>query len=309
MTKSEATMSTSFETFYMDASLTGHLFLRPSIYVGRSYQRIFSSNPYQGLARIAEVFTRVLLFALLPLLALLSLPLIPLGMIFKGISVQFSAPSVFYSKEEAKDGKLNVLDNGDCLFESFHVNYKLSQPNASQVKVTREDVAKERLETVQWMREHYKNDKNLQNMLLQSMEEHYQAKKEKIREDLDFKQTQVISNELKAVIAKLAKECEELERIGQQLTDTICTKNEEDPLMLLPIIDVVESYMREMEVQGVFGGAAELYALSSRHQRCITVHKPLQRPETLNEHFVTEKAPAFHFFHDKSHYNVYFPAK
>lgn len=317
MTQHEVSFSDTFREFYLDESLTGHLLLRPSLFVGRSYQRIISANSAHGVARVAEVFTRILLFVVLPLIAIVSLLLVPFGLAFKGISAQFRPATYYYSKNMAVNGQIRIPDNGDCLFESFHVSFSLNLPHAPQVRVTRKDVLIERQETVQWIRDHFQQDKNLQNMLLQSMLEHYQNKLNKFQQEVEAKKSLSLFGQLdatqeeqnKQTLIALEKKQPELQAICERLDNLLCSKNDEDPMMLVPIMDVVEAYLHEMKVQGEFGGGAELYALSSRYQRCVKVHKAGQNPEVVNAHFVTEKTPALHLRHSSNHYTVDLLAK
>ncbi|MCC5832216.1 MAG: hypothetical protein JJU12_04145 [Chlamydiales bacterium] len=74
-------------TFYLNENLHGHFLLAPSIWVGKSYGRIFSPIKESGCAAFAEFIQRIALFIILPLAALLSAFLIPFGLAVKGLSL------------------------------------------------------------------------------------------------------------------------------------------------------------------------------------------------------------------------------
>lgn len=77
--------SRTFKEFYLDDSLVGHLFLRPSIFVGNSYKWVFSKLETNGCDAVIEVITRIVLFIILPIIALLSVFGVPIGLICKGL--------------------------------------------------------------------------------------------------------------------------------------------------------------------------------------------------------------------------------
>lgn len=92
MTTSSEGVSRSFTEFYLDESISGHIFLKPSIFVGKSYERIFSDVLVNGCDAVIEVITRIVLFFILPVIALLSALFIPIGLLCKGVSCLVCPP-------------------------------------------------------------------------------------------------------------------------------------------------------------------------------------------------------------------------
>ncbi|NGX61675.1 MAG: hypothetical protein K940chlam9_01164 [Chlamydiae bacterium] len=76
----------SFVQFYCNENLTGHFLLKPSLQIGKGYQRVFSSVEQSGCQAVAEVIKRIGLFIILPLGAILAAVLIPFGLATKGIA-------------------------------------------------------------------------------------------------------------------------------------------------------------------------------------------------------------------------------
>lgn len=92
MTTSSEGVSRTFTDFYLDESISGHIFLKPSIFVGKSYEWIFSDVLVHGCDAVIEVITRIVLFLILPVIALLSALFIPIGLLCKGISYLVCPP-------------------------------------------------------------------------------------------------------------------------------------------------------------------------------------------------------------------------
>lgn len=77
-------MSSSNCNFYTNPNLTGHLFLRPSIWVGHMAQREVSSLPTKG--KFKEILLRIILPILIALVCIPCVILIPIGVIIKLIA-------------------------------------------------------------------------------------------------------------------------------------------------------------------------------------------------------------------------------
>lgn len=93
--------SSSFADFYLNENLSGHLFLRPSIWVAKSYKWIFSDIETQGCCAVIEVISRIALFIILPIIAIISAIFIPIGLVSKGIASLCSPP--ISSKKNAEE--------------------------------------------------------------------------------------------------------------------------------------------------------------------------------------------------------------
>ncbi|MFC2049224.1 OTU domain-containing protein [Chlamydiota bacterium] len=82
----------TFVDWYVDDTIPGHRPLAPSIFVGRTYKSIFSPLEERGCETVIEVFLRVLIFAILPCVAIFAALLIPLGLITKSIGGCCASP-------------------------------------------------------------------------------------------------------------------------------------------------------------------------------------------------------------------------
>ncbi len=96
----DITQSRSFCDFYRDETLFGHSLLVPSIYVVDSYQRIFSEVKQEGCDALIEVISRIVLFVILPVIAVICLVVTPIGLICKACVSLCCAPPEFMRKPQ-----------------------------------------------------------------------------------------------------------------------------------------------------------------------------------------------------------------
>ncbi len=225
----------------------------------------------------------------------------------------------YHSKTIEHDGEIIVADNGDCLFEA---SGWLSQINGSLIVSIEEEralsTAKERLETMQWIKSEYPSNEELQRRLVSSMAEHYQAKLEKLETEQSEKRDLLVSGfiqdpqqqgEAKKRIEVLTQEMDHLFMIMVQISAAFGRAHSTE-INFPAVAGLVEGYIEEMSQAGEHGGAAELFALSCRHKVCIHVyHKNgivgKEPYEIINDGF-TGKPPRG-FTHTRNHYNPYFP--
>jgi hypothetical protein len=101
-------VSSSFSEWFLDEHISGHLLLRPSIFVGRSYKNIFSKlENHNCCSQMCEVLSRIVLFLALPIIAVLAGILFPFGLIAKGIGTCSSSNRKCEPKADEKKNHLN----------------------------------------------------------------------------------------------------------------------------------------------------------------------------------------------------------
>ncbi len=217
-------------------------------------------------------------------------PLIPAAKeyLFLSLWIESIQHHYDYFKCAIREGEVAVPDNGDCLFEAslYHSEMNGSRQNNLQ---------EERQLTVQWMRDNNENVV-LRGHLATSLAEHYFAKIEHLEAD-------------RQGLAEIAGTEERRQQIGEEIQNI-------ETQYIFPILSetttpFLEEYFQEMSKQGIHGGAAELYALSCRHQVCVKIHA--KRGEditqdahiTMNPELESGERPARHFTHSRNHYNPY----
>src|ERR1700733_2600151 len=84
--------SRSFGDFYLDGTLTGHIFLKPSILVGDTCQWIFSELQGKGCDAVSEVISRIVLAIIITIIAPFAALAVPFGLVCKGFASLCSPP-------------------------------------------------------------------------------------------------------------------------------------------------------------------------------------------------------------------------
>lgn len=221
----------------------------------------------------------------------------------------------FRQTKMGEEGEILIDDNGDCLFASF-------LQTGLDKSIDEEKVAQERRDTIQWITENLEQVE-LQPHLINSLAEHYHTKIERLEQESEDIGAMLANASLLEAIdyAAAQKRQAEIPNEIELLYTTIIPKITEaigeahtGTTQFEPVTDLVPNYLAEMSGKGIHGGAAELYALSLRHQVCIKVYRKAagsriaKEPyETMNAHFETTENPARHFTHTLNHYNAYFP--
>lgn len=77
----------NIKELYLNSELSGHSLLEPSIWVKNSYRRVFSPIAQSGYKALTEVITRIALFIILPLAAVVSTLGIPFGLLIKSLDL------------------------------------------------------------------------------------------------------------------------------------------------------------------------------------------------------------------------------
>lgn len=220
----------------------------------------------------------------------------------------------YYSKTLVEEGEIPVPDNGNCIFQAFLEHGAM---NGS----TLVDPHKERLQTMEWIRENYNSDPILQRHLVNSIAEHYQTKMEKLEKEQEDLQSMLSNPSLSLGAANKSGMQLRLQTLPQEIDAVllgvmaqICEafgQAHSETINFLAVEGLVEGYLADLSQDGVHGGAAELYALSCRHKVCVCVHRKNghaidEKPyETINEQFKDKSSR--HFTHTRNHYNAYCP--
>lgn len=193
-------------------------------------------------------------------------------------------------------GEQCVKDNGDCLFEASTFLANVNDSNVGSAH-------QERIETVQWMRRHYRRDAGLQSALITSLLGHYEAEKRRLGEQ-------------QANLNALPNTQQQLQAVKAQI-DAAQTK--EDRLMASiggdfgAIAGLCEEYFTAMSQSGTHGGSAELYTLSHRHQVCFKIYRKESNRLSENpvviigEQYETTLGRTRLFTYTGNHYNPYTP--
>lgn len=208
-----------------------------------------------------------------------------------------------------------IKKNGDCLFESFVVQAYLHNSSIDGQTCT---ATSERKKTVDWIREHYPHDLELQQALTESMDDHYSAKNNQMGQELSNLATSIVVAE-DAQTQLLASQ--QFSLLESQKLDTDATAQFLNSTWhnftdlhrsLLP------EYLKEMEQGGTFGSSAELYALCKRHEVCAEIYyrdhntRAIIKNEgaTLNREALQgdHPKPVRSFLLEEKHYSPYFPS-
>ena len=217
-----------------------------------------------------------------------------------------------YPRQQIEANREVVMPSeGDCLFETSCWHSKI---NGSVIG----DALDERALTMDWIKANYATDQQLQLHLVRSMRAHYQAKLEKLEDEEENKQGIVNSGLLDADreqkkcflerLRMLPAEILSLTMILAQICDGLGVAFCEE-INFPAVASLVPGYIVEMSQKGEYGGDAELYALSCRHEVCIWVHPKtngeiVEKPNPIiNPHF-TEKLFR-RFIYINGHYNAY----
>lgn len=157
--------------FYTNSNIPGHIFLRPSIWVGKSCVRIFKPLPLNN--TIGEICYRIILPLLITLAFIPSVMLIPIGITVKGIAICIkdcsysSSSELSYSyenssseeeQEEPKESPINTrtsikresqdlekkskkdVQSKDELFVSFEMDEDLDEEPVFACPITQESL-------------------------------------------------------------------------------------------------------------------------------------------------------------------------
>lgn len=256
----------------------------------------------------------------------------------------------YHHRFEEKKGEVAIKDDGDCLFVSFYeamYQIKLKTFLADETKLLeqstqaaeserknieaqldvigkamqklekqKENSIQMRTEVVEWMTKNCAEDKELQKYLVNSFTEHTLEKIRKLETEIDNLKDMLSMSEIdiKSVGEQQQAAQEELDLLTNntlpKIMESMGTANNSE-IYFDQIADMVtESYFPEMAKQGVFGGAAELYALSEMHQLCIQVFQKTgnaieRKPAIINSKY--ENNGVCSLTHTHNHYNTYFP--
>ncbi len=200
-------------------------------------------------------------------------------------------------------GEIHVDDNGNCLFEAFAASIQLG--GSSDSATVKEKGLQARQNATQWIHDNYRIDRILQFNLLKSMCEHYEkltSRGESAHNDkytiLQAAYVSVSSNVIDTIAGQI-------ERLNEEEFNT---------WTLLPDdgLPFVEGYLEEVKQEGVFGGAAELYALSILFKTPVHIYfklpnQPLDQssePTVINKQFATQP---MQLTYDGRHYNSLLP--
>lgn len=212
------------------------------------------------------------------------------------------------------EGEIPIRDNGNCLFDAFIYQLRMKDPAIN-------NPVAERAETMQWIRDNLATNRDLKAHLVQSMYEHYQGEQDRVRnaqQNLQAIRQMEEGYEIQ-ITPQLFRENEEASSsLGERLDRIMgCFASTEN---LEPINDIVDDYLQAISQNGTYGGSAEWYALSMRHEVCVKVyskqtspHVISRTPQIINAQFETSDNPArcFTIFISPergSHYNCYFPS-
>jgi|GEM_PF-3868451 len=419
------TTNSPFCTWYLDETIPGHLPLIPSIFVGKTFQWLFSSIEKQGCEAALEVTLRIVVAIILPIIAVIALVFIPIGLISKSIgsccqngqedhtfsvrsggridiNSENSSPKYsprelgfvkqvqktlnniteklgnmtsktldikkiseaetilskneedilalqqitviddsqedpvidalnnlhflqakltslaflfHYDSHKLKEDIISVPDNGDCLFEAFLIHEKMENSTVNDAKY-------ERSAAVEWIRNHYKNDDELQRRLVNSMAEHYQTELEKLEKEFESladmtkdsslnllpQQLEEKRNRLKN---ELPQEMHNIYLILGKISEAFGEKFKKE-IHFKVVEDLVEGYLNAVSNPGIHAGSAELYALSCMYKVPILVyHKDGQvtkpKPyDSINEDTFKKNSPR-RFSHSHNHFEPLFP--
>lgn len=209
----------------------------------------------------------------------------------------------FLEKTLSSEGTIKVSDNGNCLFESFLVNSRMSVDNSSLIQSERE-------KTVKWIEDNYPKDEYLQLRLADSIEGHYH---DEIENNLGSIQG-LLEIEVLGGICEPGDTQAERDRLAQR------NKEIEEKFLLplskargkgnesfnyKPIEELLQGYLAQMKEDGTFGGPAEIYALSCLHEVPVVVYdRNIETYFKFNEDF---KSNAHYFQLKNKHYEPYFP--
>lgn len=221
----------------------------------------------------------------------------------------------FRTTKMGEEGEIVVDDNGDCLFASFI-------QSGLDVSMDGETIAAERKEALEWILVNYVENKELQRHLVNSLAEHYHTKIERLQQESE-NLTEILANSALLGAGDTLDAKKRLEAIPQEI-DLLYTEiipkitqaigeAHTGTISFGPISDLVPDYLAELSQKGVHGGAAELFALSCRHQVCIKIYRKAGSTiekvpyEIMNAEWETTETPARQFTHTLNHYNSYFP--
>lgn len=219
------------------------------------------------------------------------------------------------------NGELVAKENGDCLFESVLSALMEGVP-------TEERVLQERKETVAWMFQNYGEDKVLQMYLNESLQDFYYTLERKYDDEKASlssfrgasseqdaqRQAQIETlNYMLEVLRTDYLSALDATFVEDPSSDDEPPSDPSAPFNFEPIAKLVPYYLEYMMQKGEFGGAAELYALSRRHQVCVKVFAKNRQGiqgtphPIMNPEYESTERPAIHLTHDQLHYNSYFP--
>lgn len=205
-------------------------------------------------------------------------------------------------------GEASVPSDGDCLFTSFRFQ---SQMHGSENLGSGD----ERKDTVEWIRNNYHTNTELQLRLINSLFEHYQGLIDRKREEMPPKQLDESIREELERSALEARIAEEIRTLMINKMDPINKAIASETEKFEKVRHLVPDYLEEMAQPKVFGGSAELYALSFRHRVCVIIHPKkgdlIGSPskDKINAQFETPDRPARHFTKTANHYNPLIPKK
>lgn len=159
-------------------------------------------------------------------------------------------------------------------------------------------------EAVDWMRKNYAKHERLQHELVSSLTVHYLAKMEKL--DQELKEISGWDESLAGPTKERQNAIKkELELIQTMKIDAITKARggAHEPLNFGLVIPLLDEYFMEMARPGIYGGPAEIYAISWMQKRPIKVYS--QRGSTeFGKEF---KGPMRSLQYTGNHYNMYFP--
>lgn len=206
-----------------------------------------------------------------------------------------------------QNGEIRIRDDGDCLFQVF----AFGQDSSPDI---------ERAKAVAYIRENYKTDPLLQQKLLNSLSEHYYSELERLQSDLSGMEG--VSHVEEDPMASIIR----ISQIEQEIEHLMLSKIEPINRAMPPKIEgavpdhrgiqfdkvahLVEPYLDEMSKPQIYGGAAELYALSHLHKACVHVYRKerdiiADAPhEIVNDQY---KDKVIKVTHTRNHFNRYTP--
>ncbi len=331
----------SFSSFYLDDSITGHVLLRPSIFVGRTAKRVVSQIPFQGTAYAWELTKRVFLSFLCFLIVVPSALLIPVGLAVKGLAYlccsscnqQAQREEKPVEKEERRESILNsseeveeiisppenpipetaVLKNtftiqeiapsGNCAYEAFLQGIAADSPDG---------VIQLRNQTAEWIKGRFNadmNDKVFEAHLRESTLTYFEHLKNELHQEREQIQM-ALSHE--PFIGDMQYCIDRMQAIPAEqttLNETLTALNSAQSLA--EVTEHVATFINaipkvDLPEKRVYASRIELYAFSHMHSTTIKIYTPFQE-EYYNciESLTPPNATAsVSFLLNNTHYNL-----